>query len=125
MIRRPPRSTRTDTLSPYTTLFRSIATPEANGFGFPAPHWLFATLRSATEALRPVAGFPQAVPASVSDISPIAQQRRSPRTRIPEARHAYRRCCRPNPVTTLRCKIGRATWREIVCRLVEYSWVAE
>src|SRR3546814_2560195 len=26
MIRRPPRSTRTDTLFPYTTLFRSIAT---------------------------------------------------------------------------------------------------
>src|SRR3546814_9797945 len=25
MIRRPPRSTRTDTLLPYTTLFRSIA----------------------------------------------------------------------------------------------------
>src|SRR3546814_16292166 len=24
MIRRPPRSTRTDTLSPYTTLFRSL-----------------------------------------------------------------------------------------------------
>src|SRR3546814_17779020 len=28
MIRRPPRSTRTDTLFPYTTLFRSI--PETN-----------------------------------------------------------------------------------------------
>src|SRR3546814_628437 len=27
MIRRPPRSTRTDTLFPYTTLFRSIAIP--------------------------------------------------------------------------------------------------
>src|SRR3546814_13160671 len=27
MIRRPPRSTRTDTLFPYTTLFRSIASP--------------------------------------------------------------------------------------------------
>src|SRR3546814_12473448 len=26
MIRRPPRSTRTDTLFPYTTLFRSCAT---------------------------------------------------------------------------------------------------
>src|SRR3546814_16252708 len=26
MIRRPPRSTRTDTLCPYTTLFRSIRT---------------------------------------------------------------------------------------------------
>src|SRR3546814_20116901 len=27
MIRRPPRSTRTDTLFPYTTLFRSFDTP--------------------------------------------------------------------------------------------------
>src|SRR3546814_18389799 len=27
MIRRPPRSTRTDTLFPYTTLFRSITHP--------------------------------------------------------------------------------------------------
>src|SRR3546814_9993520 len=27
MIRRPPRSTRTDTLFPYTTLFRSCARP--------------------------------------------------------------------------------------------------
>src|SRR3546814_2498580 len=29
MIRRPPRSTRTDTLFPYTTLFRSLDTPLA------------------------------------------------------------------------------------------------
>src|SRR3546814_13526432 len=29
MIRRPPRSTRTDTLFPYTTLFRSLAKPGA------------------------------------------------------------------------------------------------
>src|SRR3546814_1196613 len=27
MIRRPPRSTRTDTLFPYTTLFRSVMFP--------------------------------------------------------------------------------------------------
>src|SRR3546814_1415514 len=27
MIRRPPRSTRTDTLFPYTTLFRSVGRP--------------------------------------------------------------------------------------------------
>src|SRR3546814_12197654 len=34
MIRRPPRSTRTDTLFPYTTLFRSIgqAFPEVAKF---------------------------------------------------------------------------------------------
>src|SRR3546814_3177465 len=33
MIRRPPRSTRTDTLFPYTTLFRS---PHKSGYLFPA-----------------------------------------------------------------------------------------
>src|SRR3546814_325331 len=32
MIRRPPRSTRTDTLFPYTTLFRSLV-PEMTGRG--------------------------------------------------------------------------------------------
>src|SRR3546814_6339846 len=31
MIRRPPRSTRTDTLFPYTTLFRSRAAPVRAG----------------------------------------------------------------------------------------------
>src|SRR3546814_15475900 len=31
MIRRPPRSTRTDTLCPYTTLFRSIVGAQARG----------------------------------------------------------------------------------------------
>src|SRR3546814_15205395 len=31
MIRRPPRSTRTDTLFPYTTLFRSVTLHSENG----------------------------------------------------------------------------------------------
>src|SRR3546814_14501462 len=30
MIRRPPESTRTDTLFPYTTLFRSVLLPSEN-----------------------------------------------------------------------------------------------
>src|SRR3546814_8138220 len=34
MIRRPPRSTRTDTLVPYTTLFRSASVQAAE-----AAHW--------------------------------------------------------------------------------------
>src|SRR3546814_6981480 len=36
MIRRPPRSTRTDTLFPYTTLFRSalLGTERNDNFGF-------------------------------------------------------------------------------------------
>src|SRR3546814_1841766 len=32
MIRRPPRSTRTDTLFPYTTLFRSLQRPGQQAF---------------------------------------------------------------------------------------------
>src|SRR3546814_11660873 len=35
MIRRPPRSTRTDTLFPYTTLFRSLL--EIHDWGFLSP----------------------------------------------------------------------------------------
>src|SRR3546814_5114945 len=36
MIRRPPRSTRTDTLFPYTTLFRSLG-PESERGGLADP----------------------------------------------------------------------------------------
>src|SRR3546814_6599139 len=45
MIRRPPRSTRTDTLFPYTTLFRSTgpAAPSAC-----APIWTPCISRSST-----------------------------------------------------------------------------
>src|SRR3546814_17397178 len=44
MIRRPPRSTRTDTLFPYTTLFRSIMTRT------PEMRTLFANLPEADKA---------------------------------------------------------------------------
>src|SRR3546814_2562579 len=45
MIRRPPRSTRTDTLFPYTTLFRSLGT-ERSGLLFIDKHTLeFADVR--------------------------------------------------------------------------------
>src|SRR3546814_11223132 len=33
MIRRPPRSTRTDTLFPYTTLFRSLSSSPTSAVG--------------------------------------------------------------------------------------------
>src|SRR3546814_9683358 len=60
MIRRPPRSTRTDTLFPYTTLFRSIST---SGTALSSMHWtyphdeLLALRRKAdaAEAAAPVA----------------------------------------------------------------------
>src|SRR3546814_1438693 len=38
MIRRPPRSTRTDTLFPYTTLFRSEGVPYAQRGGTDEPY---------------------------------------------------------------------------------------
>src|SRR3546814_11411408 len=58
MIRRPPRSTRTDTLFPYTTLFRSavddlgaveaevfgVAAHEADGIGRPGQVLVLAAL---------------------------------------------------------------------------------
>src|SRR3546814_4100222 len=38
MIRRPPRSTRTDTLFPYTTLFRSSRNTSASSSPLPCMH---------------------------------------------------------------------------------------
>src|SRR3546814_2417276 len=49
MIRRPPRSTRTDTLFPYTTLFRSLAPArgaEREAPAAPAPRLRLADQRA-------------------------------------------------------------------------------
>src|SRR3546814_1414942 len=40
MIRRPPRSTRTDTLFPYTTLFRSLLSSRERHWPHLWIHWL-------------------------------------------------------------------------------------
>src|SRR3546814_1490896 len=53
MIRRPPRSTRTDTLFPYTTLFRSLALLAA--LAWPAAHARDATPQPAPAATQPAA----------------------------------------------------------------------
>src|SRR3546814_14022544 len=57
MIRRPPRSTRTDTLFPYTTLFRSPDThlsvsTSGSRMGFPAAQATSSTLGSESERMR-------------------------------------------------------------------------
>src|SRR3546814_9982252 len=46
MIRRPPRSTRTDTLFPYTTLFRSTSTPTVEASPSPNSQKLLKTTGS-------------------------------------------------------------------------------
>src|SRR3546814_16843791 len=61
MIRRPPRSTRTDTLFPYTTLFRSLAGSGCNtgraSQARPIPQAMIATAAaSSVEALPRLSG---------------------------------------------------------------------
>src|SRR3546814_9500503 len=70
MIRRPPRSTRTDTLFPYTTLFRShcnlfqsetTMTPKKYAAGFAAIACLLtSTAAFAADATRSSTAFPTA-----------------------------------------------------------------
>src|SRR3546814_12180730 len=50
MIRRPPRSTRTDTLFPYTTLFRSIRSHVPRLFDGELPQFNIGTNGGATAA---------------------------------------------------------------------------
>src|SRR3546814_6852823 len=68
MIRRPPRSTRTDTLFPYTTLFRSLAALGTRAVRDGADYivngqkiwttnahwadWMFALVRTSSEGRR-------------------------------------------------------------------------
>src|SRR3546814_2094368 len=56
MIRRPPRSTRTDTLFPYTTLFRSRAPCSCKARAAPArilpPNRFTSRARAATDRSR-------------------------------------------------------------------------
>src|SRR3546814_1998246 len=49
MLRQPPSSTRTDTLFPYTTLFRSAP---SRGYGFVAPSSLYAQVELNDPAIR-------------------------------------------------------------------------
>src|SRR3546814_8475978 len=73
MIRRPPRSTRTDTLFPYTTLFRSSRSDNANrpseyrGSG----HRLSSGISSPNRHGRPRRSLPLRVILVASDAHPI------------------------------------------------------
>src|SRR3546814_2454650 len=52
MIRRPPRSTRTDTLFPYTTLFRSPTRLISAGGQFSVPIYQGGAVRNAVKAAK-------------------------------------------------------------------------
>src|SRR3546814_5616303 len=79
MIRRPPRSTRTDTLFPYTTLFRSLVNNVTLGI---APTWkdFFIAIPLGMIAYT-----------GIETISNMAEEAKDERTTIPAAIARVRR----------------------------------
>src|SRR3546814_13414941 len=102
MIRRPPRSTRTDTLFPYTTLFRSsFELSSASRSLRPFPQRLILVdSRHRRRILRNV-GYLEFT--SRSCLTAIGQSQRNERLEL----------CREDSQ-----KIGRASCRERVCQYV-------
>src|SRR3546814_2020332 len=64
MIRPPPRSTRTDTLFPYTTLFRSEARPEISPAAASTPSFVPRSCVRNAALPGPSSPFTNAAPAS-------------------------------------------------------------
>src|SRR3546814_18175260 len=106
MIRRPPRSTRTDTLFPYTTLFRSWhdAPLLAQVRRLPVPLWVFASIAAAIGLFAyfglswSLSGKSDVVYASMSGLKPPVLPAPAPKA--------------PDP------QIGRASCRERGCQYV-------
>src|SRR3546814_13150904 len=125
MIRRPPRSTRTDTLFPYTTLFRSVPRPgEAPACGIIGayhPRWLVGAL---------IVGDPAAeydppahdrrrrthiVEALLDDPHPVLE---IDKPGIPERRTGATGFRIERDQARVEGQIGRASCRERVCQYV-------
>src|SRR3546814_14896831 len=103
MIRRPPRSTRTDTLFPYTTLFRS---------GFVATRWFEDRMS------------PEEYAAALKDVTGAMPLGRAPTPEDIAGGIAY--FCSPDAETITgenlvmdagaHLEIGSASWRERGCQ---------
>src|SRR3546814_13763262 len=116
MIRRPPRSTRTDTLFPYTTLFRSNLLGRFHRPD-PALEFLEASHKSLTSILprhsreREITSMSSPWQCS-GDGSPLARGRRHHANDFPNASRA---ATKPFLASS---EIGRASCRERVCQYV-------
>src|SRR3546814_11693398 len=108
MIRRPPESTRTDTLFPYTTLFRSVVAPPlllGEGFG----------QRVHALARHVVGG--EAADDGVGRVQPPAGQGQEEAQPTGQPRQEV-------GAADIGTEIGRAPCRERVCQYGEISAVA-
>src|SRR3546814_12921935 len=126
MIRRPPRSTRTDTLFPYTTLFRSVHLLSAwrDGVGLP----LIATAVGAGLLLRAVrSGGDAAISFMSFTLLVFTAALLSPQLSttaqwatwvVPHAGERYSFLPILGFYAALLCEIGRASCRERVCQYV-------
>src|SRR3546814_13544335 len=115
MIRRPPRSTRTDTLFPYTTLFRSpLGAPLPGDLGRPILHHQrglgMAPEESADEAAR------RAAQAAEAERQRIAAEQRAARGSSVMLQLGT------NPTSGTRSE-ERRVWKECV-RTCRYRWSA-
>src|SRR3546814_13141419 len=109
MIRRPPRSTRTDTLFPHTTLFRSIAMSSLPGDKLPFMSWTEDRDKELSEDW-----------ASGLTAGQILQKRKWPCTENAINMRARRRRLPPRVRVNggLLPEIGRASCRERGCQYV-------
>src|SRR3546814_17864107 len=102
MIRRPPRSTRTDTLFPYTTLFRSRGQPAqtmldlARQIDLPTIAWVAPQAPAGAWYTPKYDAFDPNGDTSVSDA-----------------------CTALAEISSRLEEIGRASWREGVCQYVK------
>src|SRR3546814_11818482 len=114
MIRRPPRSTRTDTLFPYTTLFRS------KGFGPLLPDCVKIPFNDLAALEAALAGGPQGGDVAAFIVEPIQGKG----VTLPadgylaEAARLCRRHGALFVVDEIQTEIGRASCRERVCQYV-------
>src|SRR3546814_15517716 len=106
MIRRPPRSTRTDTLFPYTTLFRSFVQAIGRSRGGPT---------CKIHGLADDRGRPRVLLLSPGNINDIAMAAALVRSAGPLRRLIADRGYDANH---LRQQIGRASCRERECQYV-------
>src|SRR3546814_12396040 len=124
MIRRPPSSTRTDTLVPYSTLFPSIAGHDGDRLAVALEQALGAPASDGAPAFTVLAGHGGPAPDGLISgqvTTGVEENRVEVSRRQCVARDDKDKCTKHANVKE---QIGRASGRERVCQYVEISWVA-